>query len=363
MPKSDEAFFEYGKFRESIGGTNSIKIDSHFKYHNKLVLVSQQTIIQMLHTVLSGNDFNQKYKENKLVKLTNDWENHNGYQFQTGLNIDSIPFNPEGQCQAGGIYFCSLGKIPMWLNYADRPMIYVRWVTIPDDGLIWVEEDKFKADRLILSERRKIVDLEEWEDPVFCLEAVKQDGYALKYVKQQTDKVCLESVKQNGLALQFVKEQTEELCLEAVRQNGHALQFVKAQTAELCLEAVRRNGCFLKYVNKQTPKLCLEAVKQHGGAFQYVLEQSGELCLEAVRQDGWALKYVKEQTAELCLEAVKQDGLALQYVEEQTPEICLAAVKQTGYAWRYVLEQSQELCLEAVRQDGRALQYVPEQTP
>lgn len=82
------------------------------------------------------------------------------------------------------------------------------------------------------------------------LEAVKQNGYALQYVKDQTEEICLEAVKQNGYALQYVNEQTEEICLEAVKKNGCALEYVKDQTEEICLEAVKQNGCALEYVNE-----------------------------------------------------------------------------------------------------------------
>mgnify|MGYP000206347344 CR=1 FL=1 len=37
-----------------------------------------------------------------------------------------------------------------------------------------------------------------------AIKAVKQDGYALKYVNEQTEAVCLEAVKKNGFALRFV---------------------------------------------------------------------------------------------------------------------------------------------------------------
>ena len=37
----------------------------------------------------------------------------------------------------------------------------------------------------------------------------------------------LEAVKQNGWAFQFVKEQTEEICLEAVKQEVCAVKFVR----------------------------------------------------------------------------------------------------------------------------------------
>jgi hypothetical protein len=59
-----------------------------------------------------------------------------------------------------------------------------------------------------------------------ALEAVRQDGCALRYVHEQTPEICLEAVRQNGLALQHVHKQTPEICLEAVRQNGDALRYV-----------------------------------------------------------------------------------------------------------------------------------------
>ena len=50
---------------------------------------------------------------------------------------------------------------------------------------------------------------------------------------------CIEAVKENGYALQYVKEQTPDICLEAVRETGFALQYVKDQTSDICLETVR----------------------------------------------------------------------------------------------------------------------------
>ncbi len=67
-----------------------------------------------------------------------------------------------------------------------------------------------------------------------ALEAVKQNGYALQYVKEQTEAICLEAVKQDSDALQYVKEQTEAICLEAVKKNGYALRYVKEHTEAIC---------------------------------------------------------------------------------------------------------------------------------
>ena len=65
------------------------------------------------------------------------------------------------------------------------------------------------------------------------LEAVKRNGDALQYVKEQTEPVCLEAVKRNGDALRYVKEQTEPVCLEAVKRNGDALQYVNVNIFEI----------------------------------------------------------------------------------------------------------------------------------
>ena len=38
--------------------------------------------------------------------------------------------------------------------------------------------------------------------------------------------VALKAVESNGYALQYVKDQTESVCLKAVESNGEALQYV-----------------------------------------------------------------------------------------------------------------------------------------
>jgi len=87
-----------------------------------------------------------------------------------------------------------------------------------------------------------------WSDTKYCLEAVKGNGYYLRYVKDQTEAICLEAVKGNGYYLRYVKDQTEAICLEAVKGNGDVLQYVKDQTEAICLEAVKGNGDVLQYV-------------------------------------------------------------------------------------------------------------------
>jgi len=87
-------------------------------------------------------------------KITNKGENHNDLQYKTGLNVDVLPWNPEGDCEPGGIYF-SREDILAFVDYGP----WIRRVTIPSDVEIYEnprEPKKWKAHKVILGERRKI---------------------------------------------------------------------------------------------------------------------------------------------------------------------------------------------------------------
>ncbi len=89
------------------------------------------------------------------------------------------------------------------------------------------------------------------------LEAVRKDGYSLRYVKKQDKDICLEAVKQNGDSLQYVKKQDKEICLEAVRQDGYSLQYVNPSIfddmqEEMTLEEIEEElGKKIKIITKK----------------------------------------------------------------------------------------------------------------
>lgn len=89
-------------------------------------------------------------------------------------------------------------------------------------------------------------------------------------VKPTTYEESLAAVRRNGYALRFIKNQTRKICLEAVERDGWALLLVKIQTPEVCLAAVRKNGIVLRYVKTQTPEICLAAVKEDWYALKFV---------------------------------------------------------------------------------------------
>lgn len=53
----------------------------------------------------------------------------------------------------------------------------------------------------------------------------------------------IEDLKENGLLLEHfdAKDKTEEACIEAVKQNGYALEFVEFKTDKVCEAAIKQN--------------------------------------------------------------------------------------------------------------------------
>jgi len=91
-------------------------------------------------------------------KITNQDECHHGYQYQTGLNILDKPFEMEGSCVPGGLYFTDLENLHKFYGYG----VWLRVVIIPGNAVM-VEDPsggKWRADKIILGHKHALFDVE-----------------------------------------------------------------------------------------------------------------------------------------------------------------------------------------------------------
>ena len=85
---------------------------------------------------------------------------HNGFKYQRGLNVDTKPFNPNGSCVAGGLYFFTdLKDLPNWLDYGD----YLWEVQVPEGAQCVQDGNKYRADKLILVKRHSLASKNIWK--------------------------------------------------------------------------------------------------------------------------------------------------------------------------------------------------------
>ena len=317
---------------------------------------------------------------------------------ETGFQIISPLTEESAKWWGKGTRWCtSAEKNNMFWYYAKDSPLFITLMPNGDKLQLWKDEDNIQfmdeADNEIKLEYiekhwnilepicKWLNDLkfipEKYRDYNICLEAVKQNGFALYYVPKElrTKELCEIAVQQNGYALEYVPDEliTKELCELVIQRSGLSLFYVPARykTKEFCELAVSHNGYALKYVPEKLkiPQLCETAVSHNGLSLKYVPEKlkTPELCEIAVKQNLWALEYVPEKLKikELCELAIQHNGWSLQYVPEKfiTPELCKLAVSHRGRALQKVPRKhiTKELCELAVKQNGEALKWVPKE--
>jgi hypothetical protein len=284
-----------------------------------------------MYKVTTGYEFNNLHWGKEFVKLTNETENHNGFQFQTGLNIDTKEFKPNGHCSAGGIYFCSKKNMLKWIKYSKTVCVNYRSVLIPDDAKIYTEKGKFKTDKIILSEKKHI-----WSDNKLCKKIVNYNPKLFKYCINQTDKLCKLAITKNAYTFRHVKDKTYEMSKFAVSKDGRAIQFIDNQTDELCKMAVTQNLLSLVYIKNQTDELCKYAISLDPVIISAVKNQTYELCKFALEKSPYVLEYIENQTDEICKFAVQNEPRTLWYVRNQTLEICKLAVANNSNTFKQI---------------------------
>jgi len=130
-----------------------------------------------LYAVLPGYKFNELYKGIKMYKFLNNSLIHRSYKYNIGLNIDTCVFNPSGSCSKGGLYFCEESTCHMYMEQYGK---LIAKINIPDDSLVYVEDDKFKANKLIIKDIKKFDNV----DNDFWIKIIVDNVDALKYVKK-----------------------------------------------------------------------------------------------------------------------------------------------------------------------------------
>jgi hypothetical protein len=194
---------------------------------------------------------------------------HHGFTYKEGLNVDTLPFNPSGSCEPGGLYYTKLELLPLWFD--DRwPMIAD--VTLPDDARVYAEAcgTKWKADKLVLTSIRPLGAFFAELDEAILSRLIQQCPGMLWHVNDPTETLCLAVVQSHGHALQYIRNPTEAVQMAAVQQSGFALKMVPRQTEALCLAAVMQEGLVLRFVRDQTPAICRAALAQNPWFMCYV---------------------------------------------------------------------------------------------
>jgi len=271
----------------------------------------------------------------KFYKILNENECHYGMQYQVGLNVDILPFNPQGDCEPGGIYF-SKEDILHFLDYGP----WIREVTFPEDMQIYMNPGfprKWKADRIILGERREITD-------EVVLELFNQGA--------TTGAWLLEKLGSIG----YIK--SVEFLLNLGIRSDYALTCVAAVGNTACLKLLLDVGIKSEYALRNAAEAghaeCVKMLLDAGfrdlfslrNAAQFGKVDCVKLLLDAGLRDAWALAYAAQnghiECVKLLLDADIRCIAALRFATESAHIECIKLLLNAGIRDEFSIELAKE---------------------
>jgi len=276
--------------------------------------------------------FDRDDRKKQYVKILACNMNHNGFQYVKGLNVDIHPFTPSGECQKGGLYFCELSDVYLYLGYGTL----IADVEIPSDAKVYKEKNKLKADRIIIKNIKPIAEHKIWNDVKFCEKAIFHDSATIQYIKSPTQEMCISALMNDPNNLEYITDPTPFMCKLAITKSASSIQYIKDQTPELCQLAIDQDVEAIRYIKAQTTELCMYAIDKWGRSIEYITHPTSFMCQAAINQYAHNIEYIRDQTPELCKLAVEKDPSAIRYIKAQTSELCWMALKKDRYAFVYI---------------------------
>ena len=217
-----------------------------------------------------GKDFKNLVRSS-FYRITNYEEIHNGFEYKTGLNVDVLPFDPSGECKAGGLYFFDGSQVTNFKQYVPTGY-WMRRVIIPDDAMVYIEKGKYKTNKFILREKigignvdpKKLVNVHDE-----CCKFLNEYGKFLNSNKNNSNNIE-RILKLNAYMLLKIDAPTSNMIIIALKQNPNVIRYIKNPSDVLSLDLRKQFGTILYNSEIQTEEICIEAVKQNGISLQYV---------------------------------------------------------------------------------------------
>lgn len=324
-------------------------------------------------SIIKGRDLSHL----ELYKITNENEIHYQFQYQDGLNIDHLNFNPKGEDEPGGLYFCELKFLPKYLYKG----CYIRRVLLDPDEDVYYINNKFKAKRIFVEPRMLISEFI-IDDYSKCMNLVKINGLFLQFVPNelQTKELITIALQQNGFSLQFVIETFidtayEEFCKLAINQNPNTVQYIfkfadqlKGNLFQLCYYALNKDIHVLQFIPIELRNMDMYKIlaNNNGTNLRHIPDsyKTKEICNLAIINTPYAIEFIPDskKTTELYKLLLSHNGIHIIYIPEKdrSYELCKIAVENNLHAITFVPKNmiNIELCKICLNKDIKAFWYL-----
>ncbi len=234
------------------------------------------------HTI-TGEHLNVILEGMPLLKFMNDDDKHFGMKYETGYNLDILPFNGKKSCQPGGIYVTTLLDHNEYIkNYGS----WARRVFVQPNALVYIENCKIKCDEVILGKRVPKKEL--------ISELIIECGHNGKHL------ILAEIIKKTPNNIQFIEQKyrTLEMMMCAIEQDPLTIQFIEQEyrTHEMIINAIKNDPCVLSLIEQEyrTEEMMLSAIKEFPDALSLIAQnyRTPEMIMIALKQNRHAIIHI-----------------------------------------------------------------------
>lgn len=335
---------------------------------------------------ISSDNFAEIFAGVPLVKLTNESCCHNGMTFVEGENVDHNEFKYDHSCGPDGIYFCRLDDMFNWLDYSASPMYWMWDAEVPDGARAVMYNSKLKANRLILTNKRRISDyvtsklismVVNGEDIDEVFDLINRLTPTTRPDAQSMEDVYLAMLARDYNLFYRIPEnsRTYNLSMFLALNDHNAYEKIKDETLshEILMECIKNNSEVYHYITKENRSqemanymFSLDTDNYGNIDDEYkTLEMTEKYLSQCSCSNVFMIPSRFMKQSSIIPKIIAKNGIKLNEVEYKTKtyDLCRSAIQNNGMALNFTpfTMIDQTLCNEATVQTYKAYPFVPDQ--
>lgn len=174
------------------------------------------------------------------------------------------------------------------------------------------------------------------QKPLYQKEALKaSSGLSIKHIRNPSDEIKREAIKMSPSVLSFI-DAPKEMIVQAVKEDMFAIRYVKNPSDQLLELAVKNHPKAIRFINNPSPKLQILAVSNEPGVIRLIDSPSEQAQIAAVSKNVHALEYIKNPTEKVKIAAAKNNPtVASKLIKNPSNEVLSAIFDKNQFINKY----------------------------
>lgn len=296
-----------------------------------------------------------------LYKITNIEENHHGFKYNDGENIDTLDFNATGDCMSGGLYFFQLKEIDNYTGYG----CYIRQVFVDDDEDVYCMSRKFKAHKINVGQKISLNGFKINDSDIarYLICYINIKWFHPDVITNEILELCWKNIKYIWLSDIPENYRNEKICMSYIKKDVRNFKYIpKTNITILLIETFIKfkNNCDIKFKSdiQEIDNFILEYIKNKMiddnlnakfGSILLKLDYKNLLLIDP-----------KNITKEMANNYMKENILAFKYWPKKlmTLDVCIDVIKKNISLFEYC---PAETIPDAIKNNIKCLNFIPDE--